>query len=398
MTREIDTDVLLFGGGIAGLWMLARLRTAGYSALLLEAHRLGGVQTPASQGIIHGGTKYALTGKLTGSARSIGAMPGVWRACLDGTGELDLSGVRLLSDHQYLWSTGTPTSELAGFFASHAMRSRVAAADADGRPAPLRHASFNGHAYRLDEPVLDTGSLLRRLGGQFGEYCLKIDPEQGLRFLEGRPPTVALTDPDGGALRLRARRLVLVAGAGNERLLAALGRAKPAMQRRPLHMLMARGDLPDLYAHCLGIGVNPRITVTTHSLPDGDKVWYLGGQIAEQGVERATREQVAAGQRELAQVLPWLEFSGLRWACLRVDRAEPRQAGGRRPDKPFLDTRDGVSVAWPTKLAFAPALAGELMRSLAHGGIRPGGGEGAPANWPRPSPAPLPWEATREWN
>jgi hypothetical protein len=63
------------------------------------------------------------------------------------------------------------------------------------------------------------------------------------------------------------------------------------MQRRPLHMVMAKGpSLKPLYAHCLGGGTKPRITVTTHPAADGQWVWYLGGDIAEaDGVARACR-------------------------------------------------------------------------------------------------------------
>jgi glycerol-3-phosphate dehydrogenase len=100
-------DIAIFGGGIAGLWTLARLRQAGYRVALFERRAIGGIQSMASQGIIHGGTKYALTGKLTGSAMAIGAMPGIWRAALDGAGEVDLRGVRVLASHQHLWSTGS---------------------------------------------------------------------------------------------------------------------------------------------------------------------------------------------------------------------------------------------------------------------------------------------------
>ncbi|MBT8429591.1 MAG: FAD-dependent oxidoreductase, partial [Gammaproteobacteria bacterium] len=64
-------DIAIFGGGIAGLWTLARLRQAGYRVALFERLAIGGIQSIASQGIIHGGTKYALTGKLTGSAMAI---------------------------------------------------------------------------------------------------------------------------------------------------------------------------------------------------------------------------------------------------------------------------------------------------------------------------------------
>ena len=43
-------DVVIFGGGAAGLWLLDELVRAGYEALLLEAGALGAGQTIASQG------------------------------------------------------------------------------------------------------------------------------------------------------------------------------------------------------------------------------------------------------------------------------------------------------------------------------------------------------------
>ncbi|MGV8488604.1 hypothetical protein ACV34S_33335, partial [Pseudomonas aeruginosa] len=65
-------------------------------------------------------------------------------------------------------------------------------------------------------------------------------------------------------------------------LLRELGLEQPAMQRPPLHMVMVKAaTLKPLYAHCLGAGPKPRITVTTHPTRDGQSVWYLGGDIAE---------------------------------------------------------------------------------------------------------------------
>ena len=51
----VATDILIFGGGIAGLWTLHRLRRAGFAACLLESSSLGSTQSIGSQGIIHGG-------------------------------------------------------------------------------------------------------------------------------------------------------------------------------------------------------------------------------------------------------------------------------------------------------------------------------------------------------
>ena len=58
----LPLDVLIFGGGGAGLWLLDDLAARGYRVLLAEAGDLGAGQTIASQGIIHGGLKYALRG------------------------------------------------------------------------------------------------------------------------------------------------------------------------------------------------------------------------------------------------------------------------------------------------------------------------------------------------
>ena len=48
MTASHSTDIVVFGGGIAGLWLLNRLRDEGYNAILLEADGLGAAQTLAS--------------------------------------------------------------------------------------------------------------------------------------------------------------------------------------------------------------------------------------------------------------------------------------------------------------------------------------------------------------
>ena len=83
-------DLLIFGGGVAGLWCLDRFRRAGYVAILLESTALGHGQTIQAQGIIHGGGKYALRGVRDFTAvRSTKAMPERWRRSLTGEMEPD---------------------------------------------------------------------------------------------------------------------------------------------------------------------------------------------------------------------------------------------------------------------------------------------------------------------
>ena len=291
MSQALSTDVLIVGGGIAGLWLNARLRRQGFATLLVESARLGGGQSVKSQGIIHGGAKYALHGALTGASEAIADMPRRWREALAGNGELDLSGVRLLSDAHYLWSPGSLAGNITSFFASKAVRGRVDQVKGEHMPPALQHPKFKGKVYRLAELVLDVPSLISRLSELAGGGLLAAEHIEPLRengelvglIIDGR--------------EIRAQRIILSAGRGNAELLSALGLTQPAQQLRPLHMALVKGPtLKPLYAHCLGGGPKPRVTITTHPADDGQWVWYLGGDLAEAGGEKRAERAAALGR------------------------------------------------------------------------------------------------------
>ncbi len=379
MPESLSTDVLIVGGGVAGLWLNARLRRLGFATLLVDKGALGGGQSVKSQGIIHGGTKYALSGALTGASEAIADMPRRWREALEGKGELDLSGVRLLSDAHYLWSPGTLAGNLTSFFASKAVRSRVGQVKGDELPPALQHPRFKGKVYRLSELVLDVPSLIARLAELAGDSLLACEQIEPL-----------LDDNELVGLRvdgreIRAQRIVFSAGGGTAELLASLGLQQPAMQRRPLHMVIVKAPtLNPLYAHCLGGGTKPRITVTSHPTADGEWLWYLGGDLAEaDGVARDEATQIAAAKKELAELVPWIDLSSAQWATLRIDRAEPAQSALARPDNAFLAEQGRLLVGWPTKLALSPDFSDRVEAALARDGIRPANHPALP-QLPRP--------------
>lgn len=367
MSESLSTDILIVGGGVAGLWLNARLRRLGYSTLLVDKGVLGGGQSVKSQGIIHGGTKYALSGALTGASEAIADMPRRWRESLEGTGELDLSGVRLLSDAHYLWSPGTLTGNLTSFFASKAVRSRVGQVKGSELPPALQDPHFKGKVYRLSELVLDVPSLIQRLAELSEDGLVKADRVEPLRE-DGELTGLVI---DGRSVH--AQRIVLTAGAGNAGLLNGLDLAQPAMQKRPLHMVIVKAPtLKPLYAHCLGGGSKPRITVTSHPAEDGEWVWYLGGDLAEAGgVARDEAAQIAAAKKELAELVPWIDLTSAKWATLRIDRAEPAQSALARPDNAFLAEQGRLLVGWPTKLALSPDFADRVEAALKRDGIQP---------------------------
>ena len=379
--------MLIVGAGVAGLWLNARLRKQGFSTIVVERESLGGGQSVKSQGIIHGGAKYALHGALTGASEAIADMPRRWREALAGDGELDLTGVRILSQAHYLWSPGTLAGNLTSFFASKAVRGRVDQVKGDQLPPALQDPRFKGKVYRLAELVVDVPSLIERLATLAGDGLLA---GQSIEPLFENNELVGL-QVDGRDIH--AQRIVFSAGAGNAELLACTGIRVPAQQLRPLHMVLVKGpSLKPLYAHCLGGGPKPRITVTTHPAANGEWVWYLGGDIAEaEGVAREPAEQIAVAQKELGNLLPWVDLSQAQWATLRVNRAEPAQSGLVRPDNAFLADQGRLLVGWPTKLALAPDFSDRVLQALAHDGIKPGNAPALP-ELPRPPLGQTPWE------
>ncbi|PAA38913.1 NAD(P)/FAD-dependent oxidoreductase [Pseudomonas fragi] len=387
MPSVISTDVLIVGAGVAGLWLNARLRRQGFSTIVVERESLGGGQSVKSQGIIHGGAKYALHGALTGASEAIADMPRRWREALAGDGELDLSGVRLLSEAHYLWSPGTLAGNLTSFFASKAVRGRVDQVKGDQLPPALQDPRFKGKVYRLAELVVDVPSLIERLAELAGDGLLA---GQVIEPLFDNDELIGL-QVDG--LEIHAQRIVFSAGGGNAELLASVGISVPAQQLRPLHMVLVKGpSLKPLYAHCLGGGPKPRITVTTHPAANGEWVWYLGGDIAEaDGVAREPAEQIAVAKKELGNLLPWVDLSQAQWATLRVNRAEPAQSGLVRPDNAFLSDQGRLLVGWPTKLALAPDFSDRVLQALEHDGIKPGNAPALPP-LPRPPLGKTAWE------
>lgn len=386
---------MIVGGGIAGLWTLDTLRRAGVGAVLLEPRALGQGQSMWSQGIIHGGLKYTLAGMLNPAAEAIREMPGVWRDCLAGRREPDLSRARLRAGHCHLWHTQSLSSRLGMMGAKIGLRVAPVSLEKHERPAALRDCP--GTVARLDEQVIDVASVLGVLAERNRGFILHTQGA-GVTFVSGKSGVSVVLTPSAGAalppLTLEAGKVVLTAGAGNAPLRQALGLDPLASQVRPLHQVMVRGDLPELNGHCTD-GAATRATITSATDREGRRVWQAGGQIAERGVAMNAAALVAFAKSELEACLPGVRLDGMQWATYRADRAEMKSASGARPDDATILVEEKVITAWPTKLALAPRLADRVLERVRD---KAGGEFDASAHgWPAPSVANAPWDEAREW-
>lgn len=372
--QTIKTDILIFGGGIAGLWLLNCLRGAGYSALLLEQDCLGGQESMQANGIIHGGLAFGLAALLNND-ESLSDMPALWRDCLAGQGDLDLRQLPLLSQAHYLWSEPGLAARATTFFAAQLLRGQVQAVSGAQRPSLLPDAAVAGPVYRLADFTVDMPALLRRLASAHKNCIYKVSPQNCHIEADDKNNTAAVFITAAGVepLRLHPGRVILAAGQGNAALLEDLGLRQPAMQRRPLHMVMLkRAELPDFHGHCLGSRRKPRLTITTHPCRDGEKVWYLGGELAEEGALRDERLQIEHAQRELKTLLPWVDLRGGRYKTVKIDRILPAADRGLlQADQAFVQGVGNNLVVWPCKLSLAPNLGRQLLARLQAEGVQP---------------------------
>ena len=396
-------DVVVFGGGIAGLWTLHGLADLGYAAALFEAEALGSGQSVQAQGIIHGGGKYALRRVHDiASVRAIRDMPERWRRHLRGELRPDLTAARLLSPSCDLWiPRGGWSRRLAalGFFPLVRRAGMLASAPQTVAPAKWPQA-LRGSALRVErlaEPVLDTRSVLAALAAPLRSRLFAYE-RSTLEVLDQNDHfTLRLRTRDGSQSQtIRSRAVLLCAGNGNRELLECFAAPAP-MQQRPLRMLLLRGELPELFAHCVD-GGRTRLTITSMRDLAGRMVWQVGGEIAERHAERSEAELFDAARRELRSTLPGLELSGLVAASYVAVRAEAADPRGRRPSGVQVqELRPRLLAAWPTKFALAPLLAAELCARLLSQLGKPTGPPAAWPAWPSPELARPPWEDERTW-
>lgn len=353
--QPLHCQLVIVGGGIAGLWTLAEARAKGIDAILLEGHRLGSGQTLASQGIIHGGSKYALHGKKTNASQTISAMPARWQAALKNEGSVKLADATVLSEHQYLIPSTGIDSKVLSFFGSKTMASHTQKVLAKNAPAPYQKLNNKSHLFKLNEPVLAVGSVIKTLAAQYQAFIFQhhLQQQDILETKQGFNLQLGLQT-------LACDYLLLTTGEGFEQF-SDMG---VSMQKRPLHMVFAKSpELPSIYAHFIGRSSKPLLTVTSHP-ENGETVWSMGGNLAEDGVALNKAQQQAKAFDWLKRLVGEPIAKTAAIDSYLINRAEPKQKSLLRPDDAFLYCDGRKLVGWPTKLALAPRLSQQVLAHI----------------------------------
>ena len=91
----------------------------------------------------------------------------------------------------------------------------------------------------------------------------------------------------------------------------------------------------------------------------------FGGQNRHGGCAHAlTMNRYSVAQQELCRCVPWLDWSDAQYAVHSVDRAEPRNRGGLRPDQAYVERQGSFMQCFPTKLTLTPDLGDRVLHQL----------------------------------
>ncbi|PCK00279.1 MAG: hypothetical protein COA45_00395 [Zetaproteobacteria bacterium] len=383
---KINTDIVIFGAGIAGLWTFNRLKIMGYDVLLLEKETIGCGQTIASQGIIHSGLKFSLAGKVNALAQSISAMPQIWRDSLKGNGDVDLRGTTINANSQQLLIPSGFMGELTKLVTKKTLGNSVHEVAEKDWPEDIKNSGFKGSIINMNELVLDIPSILRVLADPYKPSIRKISVE------EANTPFEFLKQNN-----IQTKRIIFTSAANNQKIAEKYAQDKGlATQKRPLMQGMIRNAPFPLYAHLVGKTDKPVASITTHKMSDGSLIWYLGGGVAERKKEANPQDVYNDMIKAFKTYLPNINLSNIEWDVLPIDRVEGKsKTDSWMPDTPTIHHTDGALYCWPTKLTFAPMLADMIIECLTKDNITPSKNTSDFSFLPAAEYAQTPWDKAK---
>ena len=227
-------DIVIFGAGIAGLWLFNYLKKLKYDTVLFEKNDIGGFQSIASQGIIHSGLKFSLAGKINTLADSISKMPERWKNALNGDGEIDLSGAHIHTQSQQLL---IPSGFMGGVTKLITQKALGCTLEKT-IPDHIKNTGFTGSIVSMNEPVIDVPSVIHALAEPYKDHIKKTDGD----------PFEFLNQHD-----INPKAIIFTSAAANQDIASAHNHDKGLeTQQRPLLQGMIKNAPFPLYAHFVG--------------------------------------------------------------------------------------------------------------------------------------------------
>jgi len=364
MEDELDVDVVVVGGGVAGCWIGKTLAEAGYATAIVTVGGVGGGQTAHSHVYVHRGHLYRKEAVNE----------------LRGEGSTLVSDLRLASNLWDQWFAelagngaaldAAPTTGLFGF------TSEADAADVEhgawipfglkSAPVEVVPALFTGSALTafraVDARCLEAGRLISTLLDS--TEVPVIDGDTVELLMDDRRVVGVRARGPGSRTAVRGRAAVFAAGAGNRQLLAALPDATPAVRDRSSFMLVVSDPSSAVLEPLSGVfnlSADDGLFLVSRQEPP-TATWLLSDGRDPPAAPDWLRYICAQFEAVFPGV--WRARPDLQWGYYRAPKAEVvlDEAFNRQVHSHVvLEVAGNVIACWPTKLTLAPLAAKDVL-------------------------------------
>lgn len=370
MTGEIraQADIVVIGGGVAGLWVAQRARALGYSVVILQQGPLGDGQSAHSHVYLHLGHIYRNSSEHD-TVADLKRAAQLWDAWL-ADNPPDLEG--LAEPHEqslFGFASAADAREVANYWDD--------VVDLPHVPAELPDVLAGGCVVELRAAAVRclnarwmTEALARPLDGAIVPIRQVSECRQW-----GSAVTAVLADGTR-PVEIECEAAVLCAGAGNEGLLAHFPHAASVdLRNRRSWMLVVRGQADELppFSGILALG-DDSLFIVSRCLPaSGETVWLVSDACDERldtaGWVRQVLDQIL---RAFPSLKPHIET--FDWGVYPAPKAEvkPPGTGARVVTSSYIHpVLDNVWALWPMKLTLAPLAAERMCALIGAAGIAP---------------------------
>lgn len=379
--KKVKANIVIVGGGIAGLWMLNRLNKK-YSVVLIENEALGSGQTLYSQGLIL--PRSQEVGDVTGRR-----IQKVWRDCLNGFGDVDLRTSKIISDAQTLVASKGVLARMSNFMKSFKYKHLE---DVEVYQEPTIPVEKEGQFYQLKADVLDMRSVLESLAKHHMRDIYKADIEEYLH--EGTKLKALKLKQGGHHVVVESDVFIFTAGKGNLRALQELGIKRPQKMTKEQTSLMVK-SVPFALNGAYTLSNGENMYVSSHASSEGGYVWYISGpwlnKLAETDLDRIRKMK-----QIVKDTFSDISFEECLWSA--VHYAVPQQEDWATTKRHKVYYSGNSVVAWPANLTTVPLLADEIV-TWAKSSVKKPLVQDLDLGFPQASYGLYPWESPeRNWH
>ena len=321
-------DVVIFGSGIMGLVTAWIFQRRGYRVLVLEKEgaEIGGVQTLASQGILHSGFKYLCR---RGDERMYREAISWWYTILTSISEdVILSKKIAVVGNDFC-------SKCKVWLASKMFRGNTT-------------IFYNKGTCVTSDNIVAVDKLVKNLSKSLD--IMAYDPDSLIKM--GNRIRILV---EGAYVEVMADWFVCAAGEGNKDLFGLIARHTILQNKRTFKMFTIKESsyLPTMFAHYVTkhSGLKPMYTIT--SIAGDIRKWDVGGKIAE-------------GDTSIPRFIKTIKsLRGINFNIKAEDISykyvDVAEVDGTNP---YVFTKGNCIVAYPGKLVLAPYTAMKIMGEI----------------------------------